>query len=857
MSSSSSRSSNDYSHEQSLNYGEVRGQLVFDYNTGLWIDQSNGTMWYYSKEVQSLLFAGMAMPVYPQAQYVSFEDRPIAEEYESSSDEEYSSDDEDTAVKRHLSDDEEYSSEEEPKVEKTESWANDEIEDLDTDIVTFFSRPGNIKERCARIMSSSLGEKVDPAHILTTSDMTSTLIIFYKGKPYIVDICRNVCFNGILPQDLSVIGRPILSQGEIHGGVENKTFIMDQRSAIKMSYIVNARDDSYSVIDFYPKKSPRLIMLHYKKTKGVPQSKSLDIRGTIVNLEGFVVCTSYGHTPVCVYDRIEADSKGKISLQTFEDGTKFKYVFNADFKEFDITGFMKSVDKGNKIPAPGIIAQPFFQGVLLRVFLDWSGDDDDLPVMHVSSHSKISTEKSKWRDSETFLDMFNKFGLTREILFGDYRRATFQYNFMLMDDSFLHTSRITLPPNGALVFLGVMYNTSSDPFFSPYAREPTMDEIDEDGSPTKKGLNSITEELSEILMSVPVDVEDFNNDKAVVVNSFDVPEDGRNIIVIPPTFTSLAQINAHLQREFNSTLPNSEGSVIIMEKDPSGVITKVVRVMSQRESKRHELLQGDSIMEGFVKLMFDADPVKVPYFNFMNKYTIYDFDSTEDLTMKKFVGVLMKKFPNGLYAKHVTSYIEGVRNASKSNKLPLARVQMEEKDRIDQIFLNYLLALPVHQQKNAMGILMVYNKFRREVDGFFKENWDFLTDDANARRFSLVRGIYGIRSKSAPSKNRNGVTVIFAPKEGFKSREKKPEKIDSILTAADKPDSHVQIWKTYNKIKKMIKDEERRAESGIAEVPVVEKPKSVKKPVPPPKKTPKKKTEAKTMKFTKSSSSRK
>jgi len=213
--------------------------------------------------------------------------------------------------------------------------------------------------------------------------------------------------------------------------------------------------------------------------------------------------------------------------------------------------------------------------------------------MFVSSHSKIDISKSKYRD--VFLSkLFEQYGLMKQDLFpGNYMHSNFHYSFIIRDKALVSSSRFPIG-NGSLAYLGVMYNYNSDEGYCPY--EPSD------------------------VISTPVKVEALRNIRGVPVTSNPNYSSDAVFIYVPRSFSNLQEANNHLEREFGSNTSDCEGSVIIMQKDPLGLYTNIVRVIHARAENRMRFIEGQNDTEAFLKHIHDLD---ISNDIFRSKYPLY------------------------------------------------------------------------------------------------------------------------------------------------------------------------------------------------------------------------------------------
>lgn len=606
--------------------------------------------------------------------------------------------------------------------------------------------------KCAEFLALALKETIQASHVSLSSDRSSTCTVFYNNAIYVIDTYSGLVFN-TLPSDFNLVGRIVLPRERIGNVVNGRLGPSDK---IIVSHILNARDDCFEINDEAVAQLPsgekvRYASFHYTKlsktrpredtreekrtlfVRGtVPEGRSYTVRGTIVDLDvGVAICNSFGWTPVCEKSVLEPNKEGILTLQSKnEDGIIVNNVFN--IKDLDTSPEMKDGDNSN-----GVIIKPFIEGTLLRVVLSYG-------EMLVVSHSRINLEKSKYNGSDSFLKLFQRYGLTRDVLFpgskeGRFVHSNFHYNFILRDSALLSSSRTPVGA-GSLAYVGTMYNYNSDPEFCPYEDVPIFT------TPVKFNVGSRIG-----IYNIPVtDVAANKRQDALT-------------IFVPKTMT-IADANKHLAREFLSPEQNAEGSVIIMQKDSSNMYTNIVRVIHTNAAARMKFIEGDTEMEGFLKHIPDAT---IPSYAFRNKYgnlagLLFPRDSLGH-RLKIYLALLATKMTNNVLTD------SGVLHEHRSLRLYSYSADPDFNTRLCIIATTFVSCLPPGRQMKNYGILSEYIDFVNTGNEVFRRERRLIEENGDrkgAKLYSLNEKLkYRNNRRQGKTTRGNAVSVVSSSKD--------------------------------------------------------------------------------------------
>jgi hypothetical protein len=629
--------------------------------------------------------------------------------------------------------------------------------------------------KCAEHLAVALGSEVQVAHLSLASDRSSVCTVYYDRKIYIVDTYKGIVYT-TLPSDFDTVGRVVLAREKI-GTIDNR---LTYEGKIVVSHVLNARDECFEMKDILEENGIRLGLFHYLKSdkgKVDPTGKSSTVRGTLVDLTlGVPICGSYGWTPVSRNKSALTPTKdGKIILRSDDEtGLSVENVFNV--KDLNVTPGMVDGDAVN-----GLTIMPFIEGPLIRAVLSYG-------FLRILSHSSLNLQKSVYRGSETFEIIFFKYGLTRDVLFpGNYQHSNFHYNFILRDDAFLGSSRAPVGV-GSLAYLGVTYNYSSDPDYCPYDHRDVLSQ------PIEFKVGSTVGRLSRKITS-----------SAAAAASSEDP-----CIFVPRKMT-IKEANAHLAREFGVLTDDSEGSVIIMQKDASNLYTNIVRAIHPNAANRLDFIEGANDMEAFLKHVPDSY-AEFSHESFRNRYSSTftllfpkgNIQATapqkgksaakkDDFNFARYAKMLgesiYKKIgsvghPNTIYLNDALA-LHGSIGLRDYNNVPKPR------DRLYIIAITYIMSLPPARQALNYDIIDRYDAFIRKANEVFEAERAFINTHGSKKGeplFSLKSKLQRREKKPDTGKKipRGAVSTVQYPARINLSR----------LNSADL----VDYYRGYNKI---------------------------------------------------------
>lgn len=195
----------------------------------------------------------------------------------------------------------------------------------------------------------------------------------------------------------------------------NRNMIKDTIASI--TGIPNTKN--WEIIDQIPDKG--LYMIHYTKTADLKLYGQL--RGVVIDIiNKQIVCRSYAHSPIAVYDELKLTDNELII--------------------HDENGTIHTINKNNLRIKRG------YEGVLIRIF-----KHDD--VIYFSTHKKINAVKSRWGNGVTFIQMYNELVVLDPYdMFGPEPSSPVVQLFILVHPDVQIVSKIDLIEGGFSIYLG-------------------------------------------------------------------------------------------------------------------------------------------------------------------------------------------------------------------------------------------------------------------------------------------------------------------------------------------------------------------------------------------------------------------
>lgn len=300
-----------------------------------------------------------------------------------------------------------------------------------------------------------------------------------------------------------------------------------------------------------------------------------------------------------------------------------------------------------------------FEGVILRVILH------EGQVYHLT-HRKIRPMKSRWGDTPFFTNMYQEAnGPKDDELFNlDKKYSPLCYVFLVVHPTLMIASKQHIhQPYCVLLNINTMYNEQNCPF--------NMDEVDWDLKPITIS-NEITHVVNESFIHVP-------------------------------NHLSLEEANHHLQYGYyNQQVVNDVRllpgeAVILYQYDQQGQLIDIVKVHSLSYDFRFKLRANDpNPYHRFFELIhysYNTLTYHTNFVDFKQKFCLLaDYDQS----------FLQNWLTQGPIIYLDTAFIT---NEQKKDRLHLLKI----------IWLNYLMSLPYHHQKQAVNYYDQFLKDRHEV----------------------------------------------------------------------------------------------------------------------------------------------
>lgn len=401
----------------------------------------------------------------------------------------------------------------------------------------------------------------------------------------------------------------------------------------------------------------KLALIHYTVSKQTVPEYG-NYRGTVVDLKyNCVVADSYGYTPVAISDNLK-ESNGVINI-TDVDGIDHKFNLNK-------TRFHMG-----------------FEGTLIRMF-KWNGQ------VFISTHRRLYINNSKWgNETKTFLEMYKELN-GPETLFGDGDYSPYCHFFMLSHPQVVVGTKYNLS-KGLLVYLG--YKQMWNP-------EDTDLGIDKE----KMDMELKTPDLAINL--------DTNHSQP---------------ITFQPKLLSLDEVNRHLSYGFWS----HDGSIDVYDKR-LGTGEFIIAYTYDEISQQQKLLRIHSTAYEWRLNMRGNHPNLYCQFVRLINGSYYDFRKVDK---KK---LYYNSFPlmNYVDSDNIKQYLKDgnvyavwshgtnlkTNKRSRRSNVNNEEFRLSTRDgRYYNIWLCFLMAVPLHRQLEVSEYLDKFNNDRQDVINWIQE----------------------------------------------------------------------------------------------------------------------------------------
>ena len=411
---------------------------------------------------------------------------------------------------------------------------------------------------------------------------------------------------------------------------------------------------SWSIFDSLPEEN--LYLVHYNEDANL--SKYGELRGVIIDTKlKIVVCRSFGYTPVATRNTLSPEET--TGVLKIKDDQGSDHIFAKD--EYTI--------------------RPGFEGVILRAF------KHDGKV-YLSSHKRIVAKKSRWGNSEPFLELYHKLGGPAEDQLFDTNCKYSPYCHI-----FLVTSPKLLVATKQDVGLGYVVYLGMKKVWNPQFLQDVTQVEQKAKNPvcaTLKTLNKVSEGTSTKTSS----------------------------LVLPREF-NLSQANSHLDSGYYTPVQPAmrdnrlkTGEFVILYRKPRNEKSSEIDTLGS-------LLKVQSEAYAWRTGMRDNTPNL--------KYRFYQLTNGSHLetTSLELASSFIQNFPLLPLYKVETVLKEIVGKSGSLIVLPdegavLPRTQDE---RLHIIWLDFLISVPPQQQKEVAPLYLLFNQEREQViDWLFSLN---------------------------------------------------------------------------------------------------------------------------------------
>jgi len=398
--------------------------------------------------------------------------------------------------------------------------------------------------------------------------------------------------------------------------------------------------DSWDILDSDP--SHNLYLIHYSKEADMNQFG--DLRGIVIDiLAQTIVCRSFGFTPSAVSDQLAVSPDGKLHISDL-NGTE--HIINPEQLKIKIG----------------------YEGTIMRVFKHGG------KVYH-STHRKLDTSRSKWGNSITFEEMYRQLGgPDDDVLFNtESEYSPYCHIFLMVHPDVLNVTKDNVG-SGYMVYLGPKELWSYDPENSPYKQtskegNPLTPDWENDPRPNA-GWVDATLRMPETVDTLPAD-----RTKSRLLAPFNI---------------SFEDANQHLRYGFYKPFDDHNldprlrtGEFVMLYKiNSSGQISGLLRVQSTAYQWRTEMRANDpNLLYRFYQLLNGS-------------YIQTEFP--EGLAEYKLRYPIMTRYSVNSIQQHIVDngpFIVWPMTQPTTDELIKTK-----DDRLYNIWLCYLMAVPLHRQ---------------------------------------------------------------------------------------------------------------------------------------------------------------
>jgi hypothetical protein len=308
-----------------------------------------------------------------------------------------------------------------------------------------------------------------------------------------------------------------------------------------------------------------------------------------------------------------------------------------------------------------------YEGVILRVVY-YNGE------VYKLTHRKIRPMKSHWGDTPFFTNMYNEAQGPKDDQLFDLNKkySPLCYVFLVVHPTLLiATKQVVTKPYVVLLNINTMYHPNQTPF--------DIQDIDLDLKPTLPFSNQVCSRVDESYLHLPENL-------------------------------SVEEANKHLQCGFYEDLLSDDlrlcpGEAVIMYKyNDKGHVVDILKVNSVAYNFRFNLRNNDPN----------------PYHQF------YELVNYSYKTLSYYVNEIEFKQKFAIIDNYNQNDLQSLLDQDAIIQLDTGAMTVEQKkDRLHilkQVWLNYLISLPYHHQKQALGYYEQFLKEREQVIAWLQRN---------------------------------------------------------------------------------------------------------------------------------------
>jgi len=427
----------------------------------------------------------------------------------------------------------------------------------------------------------------------------------------------------------------------------------------------------WEIVDSDPDHN--LYLIHHRPEANL--SRYGHIRGIVVDTDAkAVICRSFPRTPRIVMDKIEKGKNGKIHLL---DEFKTEHVLDPE----------------------RIRMKTGFEGTIMHVFKHGG-------KVYRTTRKRLDLSRSRWGNSKYFTDIYWELGgPSDDDLFDPLSEySPYCHSFILVHPDLLVSTKDNVG-EGYLVYLGPKQMWSVEADVSPFKQtdefgEPITKEFQKDSRPNAGWIDHT--------LHIPDTILDINQNTTYQTGSF----------IFAPENLNIEEANKHLKFGFYPSFENSDrlderllpGEFIIIEElDDNNAVKNMYRVESPSYAWRSDTRDNDpNLLHRFYELInasylrYDTPEGKARYKQLFPILTQYDKESVK--TNLENMGIYVV-------------WPQDIQN-------PEPDLNTRES-RLHNIWQNFLLAIPVHRQYEAINYSDHLNNKRHELI-----NWLYMINNS-------------------------------------------------------------------------------------------------------------------------------